>query len=132
MIRETVIDGEKWQVILSDDKELFFSYLVPREKSEWKTNPLFFDWDYTPEEEEWSSSMDGVSNIHPIKLKRVLFKLIVDVIKESKTNSFYFKPTSKQRGKIYANLVNKLLEELGPKWSSQVVDNYWFYFNKNE
>lgn len=131
MFKQVVIDGERWEVRLSEDKQLSFSYAIPREKSEWKNNPLWFDWDYAPEEEEWSYTMDGVSNIHPIKLKRILFKLIVDIIKESKTTSFYFKPTNNQRGRIYSNLVNKLLEELGPGWSSQDIESRWFYFNKD-
>ena len=132
MIKQTMIDGEKWLVQLSDDKQLSFAYLVPPDKSEWKTNPLWHDWDDKHNEDEWSYSMRDVSKVHPMRLKSVLLKLIVDVIKESKTISFYFTPTSKQRGAIYSNLVNKLLHELGPKWIRQNIDNNWFYFNKNE
>ena len=94
-------------------------------------NPLWFDWHEDNNEDEWSYSMNGVSKIHPIKLKNALFKLIVSVIKESKTTSFYFKPTNKQRGNIYSNLINKLLSDLGPEWTTQNIDNKWFYYNKN-
>jgi hypothetical protein len=132
MIKQTIIDGEKWQVHLSEDKQLSFSYLVPHEKSQWKTNPLWHDWDYESNEEEWSYSMKDISKVNPMRLKSLLFKLIVNAIKESKTTFFYFKPTSKQRGTIYSNLVNKLLQELGSKWVGQIIDNNWFYFNKIE
>ena len=132
MIKQTMIDGEKWLVQLSDDKQLSFAYLVPPDKSEWKTNPLWHDWDDKHNEDEWSYSMRDVSKVHPMRLKSILLKLIVDVIKESKTTSFYFTPTSKQRGTIYSNIINKLLQELGPKWVRQNIDNNWFYFNKNE
>ena len=132
MIKQTIIDGELWQLRIADDKQLSFAYLVPPDKSEWKTNPLWHDWDDKHNEDEWSYSMRDVSKVHPMRLKSILLKLIADVIKESKTTSFYFTPTSKQRGTIYSNLINKLLQELGPKWVSQNIDNIWFYFNKHE
>ena len=132
MIKQTIIDGELWQVQLFDDKQLSFAYLVPPDKSEWKTNPLWHDWDDKHNEDEWSYSKRDVSKVHPMRLKSILLKMIVHVIKESKTASFYFTPTSKQRGTIYSNIINKLLQELGPKWVSQNIDNNWFYFNKNE
>jgi hypothetical protein len=133
MVKYVDIENERWEVRISEDKQISLAYAVPYEKSEWKTNPLWHDWGpYEEEEEDWSYSRTGVSSINPIKLKRIIFKVVVGIVKASKTDFFYFKPTDKQRGKIYSNLTEKLLEALGAGWSAQNIENTWFYFYYND
>ena len=132
MRKEVIFSNDKWVIFLDVDKQLSFSYFVPAEKSEYKKDPFGFTFDEhdSANEEELSYTMTGMSK-SPFAFKTVLLNEIVTMIKVSKTNFFYFKPTTRQRGKIYTNLTNLLIKKLG-NWSFQDIDSRYFYFTKNE
>ncbi|MBJ2173651.1 hypothetical protein JBL43_05340 [Aureibaculum sp. A20] len=126
-----LIEDEIWHVQLSDTNQVSFGYSIPYKKSIKALNPLWHDWDYTTYVPEVSYDMKGVtSEISPFVLKKELLNAVVSLIKKSKVTFFYFTPTSKQRGKIYANLTKLLMSKLTGKWEAQIVDEEWFYFTK--
>ena len=125
------IENETWHIALSDVGQVSFAYAIPYEKSNECLNPLWFDWDYEPYEPEMSWSMQGITtNISPFVLKTELLDAVVNLINKSKVTFFYFTPTSKQRGKIYSNVVKLLISKMDGEWDTQIIDETWFYFSK--
>jgi len=125
------IKNETWYITLSEVAQISFAYAIPYEKSVECLNPLWFNWDYEPYEPEMSwSSTGAATNISPFVLKKKLLNSVVNLINKSKVTFFYFTPTSKQKGKIYANLVKLLISKLEGKWDTQIIEKNWFYFSK--
>jgi hypothetical protein len=133
-LKSTVeIGNDKWQVALSDEKQLSFAYAIPKELSTWKNSPLWRSWDINDTsdlEEEWSYEFEGLpTTFSPFQLKKRLLNALVDLIQRSKTDFFYFTPTTTKRGRIFSNLGPDLIALLGRGWRLQ-LDDHWFYFSK--
>ncbi len=125
------IKDEVWLITVNEVHELSFAYVVPYSKSIECTDPLWHDWDtepYVPTSDFISSGV--ASSISPFLLKRKLIDAITNLINRSNLTFFYFKPTSVQRGSIYVNLINVLINKLNGNWTHQVIDNDSFYFTK--
>lgn len=125
------IKKETWHITLCDTGQVSFAYSVPYEKSKQCTDPLWFDWDYTPYKPELVWNATGITtNISPFLLKEKIMNGVVNLINKSKVEFFYFQSTTKQRGNVYSGLLNLLSSKLVGKWESQVIEKKWFYFNK--
>jgi hypothetical protein len=126
------IENERWVIRLTNDNQLSFAYILPYEKTQACTDPLWHDWDDGPYIEERVVFMQGVSSISPFKLRRHLITEISKFINRNKITFFYFQPTTQQRGRIYNSLVSTLISTLGGDWDFQISNEEWFYFYKNK
>lgn len=125
------IDGENWIIKLDDSNELSFAFLVPYERTIYATDPLWHDWGWGVETDEYENYYEsvGVSSINIFKLKTVLLDEIRKFIKHKKINFFYFQPNTDKKAIVYQRISKDLLKLLGGEWDLQDY-KYWFYFYK--
>jgi hypothetical protein len=126
------IETEKWKITLNNDNELSFSYLIPYERTIYATNPLWHSWDTDiGGEDEFENYVEsvGVSNINIFKIKSVLLREIVNFIKESDINHFYFYANTYKKLTVYVGISKDLIVRMGGEWDVQYIDE-WFYFYK--
>ncbi len=136
MTEQVEIDENMWQIILGEDKQISFSYAIPKRLSTWRNHPLWRNWDPSDTsdlDEEWSYDFEHIPTLaSPFRIKSTLIAAVALLIRRSNTNFFYFTPSSHQRGRIYSNLTRSLISALGGNWRCQLIEEYWFYFFKDD
>jgi len=117
------MNEHQWEMSLSRSGELSFYYQVWTypEKDIW----AMFDDSSDPYMKSISSEQGMTFGISPFLLIHFFMKNVVSFAKE--VSFFYFKPSTKQRSKIFTNLTERLLNELDGSWSCQIVDNCHYY-----
>jgi hypothetical protein len=68
--------------------------------------------------------------LSPIRVLREIIKGVASVINQSKTEFFYFKPTTDRKADFYISIFKQNLHLLRGEWEYQVIDKKWFYFRK--
>ena len=129
------IDDESWIIRMTRDGQIYFLFVIPYEKSEWKKDPIWhsFDPDDDIYKDEYVSDLNlSKVDINPFRIKRILIQHIAKLIKRSHHSFFYFEANTQQKGKIYTNLIQELLSNLEPGWTYQVINERWFYFRNAE
>jgi hypothetical protein len=128
------IDDEKWKITLNTENELLFSYLVPYDRTIYATNPLWHSWDTDVDDEnEFENYVEsvGVSSINIFKIKSVLLKEIVNLIKQTGIEFFYFCANTDKKTNVYKRISKDLISMLNGEWDVQFIDE-WFYFYKSK
>lgn len=128
--RKIEIDGYEWKVSLDLFNELsfvFYEIIHDPDEGQWWDGSSDFTTTYKVPNMKDNSLPVGLS---PIRVLREIIKGIASVINQSKTEFFYFKPTTDRKAEFYVNIFKQHLHLLRGEWEYQVIDKKWFYFRK--
>lgn len=137
-MKEKIIHYENltFKLVVSENNQFSFWYLIPPELSEFKTDPLWHTFDPNDSsayDDEWSTNFEGLPLKSSVfKLKTFLINEIVNFIHQCRLKWFWFKPSNYQRYTIYHLLIPKfvyiLKNKTGFDWEVQKTNDY-FYLN---
>ena len=132
--RHLKIDNHEWRLNIAIDGSIDFAYLKPVVWGEDPLDGLWHDWSDPDSVHYQPSYIYDETNILPgtsvFRVKNELLEAIAQMIRQSGRDMVFFKSVDEQRGRIYTNIVNVLIEKLGGNWSCQVIENKWFYFTR--
>lgn len=110
------IDGYEWKVTLDSYNELGFVFLENfhnLDEGKWWDGSDDFRTRYTIPVARDNALPDGLSSVRVV---RRIIKEIIAVLNRSKTDFFYFKPSTARKADFYINIFERYLHRLRGEW----------------
>jgi hypothetical protein len=124
------IEGYEWKVSLDIYNELsfvFYEIFHDPDEGQWWDGSDDFTTTYRVPNVKDNALPDGLSSV---RVMRRIIEEIIAVLNRSKTDFFYFKPTTDRKADFYVSIFERYLHRLRGEWEYQIIDKKWFYFRK--